>query len=58
MRHEQVIMCDTKGVIYKGRKDGMNPYKQEFAAATELRTLSEALVGADVFLFLFERRRF
>jgi len=51
-------MCDTKGVIYKGRKDGMNPYKQEFAAATELRTLSEALVGADVFLFLFERRRF
>jgi malate dehydrogenase (oxaloacetate-decarboxylating)(NADP+) len=39
-------------VIYLGRERGMNPYKQRFAAATEARTLADALVGADVFVGL------
>ena len=45
-----VIVCDTRGVIYKGRTAGMNPQKEEFAAETERRTLEEALDGADVFV--------
>ncbi|MCE5304918.1 MAG: NADP-dependent malic enzyme [Chloroherpetonaceae bacterium] len=49
---ENVIMCDTKGVIYKGRTEGMNPFKEEFARDTSARTLEEALVGADVFFGL------
>ena len=48
VKPENVIMCDTKGVIYKGRVEGMNPYKALFAAETHLRTLEEAAVGADV----------
>ncbi|MBL9058444.1 MAG: NADP-dependent malic enzyme, partial [Mangrovicoccus sp.] len=44
------IVCDTKGVIYQGRTDGMNQWKSAHAAKTELRTLEEAIVGADVFL--------
>jgi len=44
------LMIDTRGVIYKGRKEGMNPYKERHAAETELRTLEEAIVGADVFI--------
>ncbi len=48
VRRENLIMCDTKGVIYKGRTVGMNPYKELFAAETELRTLEEAAKGADV----------
>ena len=43
------LLCDTKGVVYKGRKDGMNKYKERFAQETNLRTLAEALAGADVF---------
>jgi len=43
-----IIMCDTKGVIYKGRKEGMNPYKEVFAVDTPLRTLEEAAKGADI----------
>ena len=50
VKKENVILCDSKGVIYKGRKEGMNPYKEEFAAETDCRTLEEALVGADVFV--------
>ena len=45
-------MCDSKGVIYKGRKEGMNPFKESFAAETDARTLAEAVKGADVFLGL------
>jgi malate dehydrogenase (oxaloacetate-decarboxylating)(NADP+) len=52
VRRENIIMCDTKGVIYKGRKAGMNPYKERFAAETGARTLAEAFVGADVFFGL------
>ena len=47
-----IVMCDTKGVIYKGRREGMNSYKERFAAETKARTLADALVGADVFFGL------
>ena len=49
---KNIIMCDSKGVIYKGRKDGMNPFKESCAAETPARTLAEAVKGADVFLGL------
>ncbi len=49
VRRENIILCDTKGVVYKGRTAGMNKYKDRFAQDTPLRTLAEALVGADVF---------
>ncbi len=49
---KNVLMCDSKGVIYKGRTEGMNRYKAEFAADTPARTLSDALKGADVFVGL------
>ncbi len=52
VKMENVIMCDTKGVIYKGRTEGMNPYKAEFAADTKCRTLADALKDADLFLGL------
>jgi len=47
-----ILMCDSKGIIYKGRTQGMNPYKKRFATETERRTLTDALVGADVFFGL------
>lgn len=43
-------MCDTKGVIYKGRTDGMNEFKEYFANDTPKRSLQDALEGADVFI--------
>lgn len=49
---KNVIMCDSAGVIYKGRTKGMNEFKEEFAVETDKRTLEEALVGADVFVGL------
>jgi malate dehydrogenase (oxaloacetate-decarboxylating)(NADP+) len=49
IRRENVILVDTKGVIYKGRKDGMNSYKEYFAVDTSARTLADAMKGADVF---------
>jgi malate dehydrogenase (oxaloacetate-decarboxylating)(NADP+) len=52
VKRENVILCDTKGVIYKGRTAGMNPYKERFATNTGLRTLAEAMQNADVFLGL------
>jgi malate dehydrogenase (oxaloacetate-decarboxylating)(NADP+) len=52
VRLENILMCDTKGVIFEGRTEGMNPYKARFAAKTEARSLTEALVGADVFFGL------
>src|SRR5512140_1849507 len=50
VKRENVLLVDTKGVVYKGRTEGMNPWKQEFAAETRCRTLAEAMEGADVFL--------
>ena len=52
VKHENIIMCDSRGVIYQGRKEGMNPYKEEFANNTKKRTLAEALNGADCFIGL------
>jgi len=49
-KRENIIMCDSRGVIYKGRKEGMNPYKERFAVETDKRTLADALEGADVFM--------
>lgn len=50
VRLEHIMMVDTRGVIYRGRTAGMNIYKEHFALETAVRTLEEALVGADVFL--------
>ena len=50
--HDNVIMCDSKGVIYQGRTEGMNQRKSAHAAKTQARTLAEAVDGADVFLGL------
>src|SRR5690606_10010270 len=50
--HDQVIMCDRKGVIHEGRTEGMDQWKSAHAAKTSARTLAEALKGADVFLGL------
>jgi malate dehydrogenase (oxaloacetate-decarboxylating)(NADP+) len=50
VHREKIIMCDSKGVIYKGRKEGMNPYKERFAIETEKRTVAQALDGADAFV--------
>src|SRR6185312_14526901 len=47
-----IILCDTKGVIYRGRVQGMNQWKTAYAAETEARTLEEAIDGADVFVGL------
>ncbi len=52
LKLENILMCDTKGVVYQGRKEGMNPYKQQFARETDDRTLTDALRGADVFVGL------
>ncbi len=49
-QHDNCIMCDTKGVVYQGRTEGMNQWKSAHAANTPLRTLEEAMRGADVFL--------
>ena len=49
-RHDNCILCDTKGVIYQGRTEGMNQWKSAHAAKTDLRTLDQAMRGADVFL--------
>ncbi len=46
---ENIIMADSKGVIYKGRTAGMNPYKEKYASDTKARTLEEAMKGSDVF---------
>jgi malate dehydrogenase (oxaloacetate-decarboxylating)(NADP+) len=51
VRHDNVIVCDTKGVIYKGR-EGVDQFKSAHAVETDKRTLKEALVGADIFLGL------
>jgi len=50
VKKENLIICDSKGVIYKGRKENMNPQKREFAVDTSLRSMADALKGADLFL--------
>jgi len=51
-RHENLILCDTKGVIYEGRTEGMNQWKSGSAVKTKARSLADALEGADVFFGL------
>ncbi len=52
VRAENIISCDRSGVIYEGRKEGMNQWKSALAVKTQARTLTDALKGADVFLGL------
>ncbi|MEP7289553.1 MAG: NADP-dependent malic enzyme [Chloroflexota bacterium] len=52
VQQQNIIMCDEFGVIYKGREKAMDPYKARYAADTEMRTLTEVLRGADMFLGL------
>src|SRR5712672_1213234 len=49
---ENVVLCDTRGVIYHGRTEGMNPWKSAHAAETKARTLAEAIEGTDAFFGL------
>src|SRR6476661_4784289 len=51
-KHENLILCDTKGVIYQGRTEGMNQWKSAHAVKTSARTLADAIKGADVFFGL------
>jgi malate dehydrogenase (oxaloacetate-decarboxylating)(NADP+) len=53
-KRDNIIMCDSRGVIYKGREAGMNPQKEKFAVDTSARTLQDAMKGADVFVGLSE----
>ena len=48
--NENLILCDSKGVIYTGRKEGMNPEKEKHAVFTHKRTLADALKDANVFI--------
>jgi malate dehydrogenase (oxaloacetate-decarboxylating)(NADP+) len=52
MPHENAILCDTKGVLYQGRTEGMNQWKSAHAVRTKARSLAEAMEGADVFFGL------
>ena len=52
VKKENITMVDIKGVVYKGRTDGMNKYMEEFAVDTDKRTLADAVRGCDVFLGL------
>ncbi len=56
-RHDNCIMCDTKGVIWQGRTEGMNQWKSAHAARTEARSLEEAMKDCDVFLGRFGQGR-
>ncbi len=49
---DKMIMCDSRGVIYKGRKEGLNPQKERFISETSCRTIEDALKGTDVFVGL------
>ena len=49
---ENILMCDSKGVLYEGRQEGLNAFKMRFLRQTPLRTLAEALVDADAFVGL------
>ncbi len=55
---KNIIICDTKGVIYKGRKDGMNEFKEPLATETQKRTLEEAVENCDILLGLSAKDAF
>ena len=52
MRGDNVVLCDTRGVVYRGREEGMNQWKSAHAADTGARTLADAMKGADAFFGL------
>ena len=52
VKGDNIILCDTKGVVYRGRTEGMNQWKSAHAVETKARSLSDAMVGCDVFLGL------
>ena len=56
LKRENILMCDSVGVLYKGRSH-MNEYKTRYAQATAARTLTEALEGADIFFWIISGRR-
>jgi malate dehydrogenase (oxaloacetate-decarboxylating)(NADP+) len=58
VRAENVLLCDTKGVVYRGRTEGMNQWKSAHAVETKARTLVEAVKGADVILGLSKKGAF
>jgi malate dehydrogenase (oxaloacetate-decarboxylating)(NADP+) len=49
VKRENIMLCDSRGVVYKGRTEGMNKYKERFVVETDARTLADAVRGADVF---------
>ena len=55
VKRENLLMCDSKGVIFEGRKDGMNKYKEEFSVKTPARTLTDAMKNCDIFMGLSAR---
>ncbi|RPG49869.1 MAG: NADP-dependent malic enzyme [Gammaproteobacteria bacterium TMED1] len=52
LNKDNVIMCDSKGVIYHGRQEGMNEWKEKYAVQTNARTLDDAMVDSDIFMGL------
>lgn len=58
VKKENLMICDTKGVIYSGRTEGMNEYKEKFAVNTDKRTLADAVAGADVLFGLSKKGAF
>ncbi|MGB5345998.1 MAG: phosphate acyltransferase, partial [Woeseia sp.] len=52
LKKKNITLCDLQGVVYKGRKKDMNPYKDVFARKTDMRNLDDAIAGADIFLGL------
>ena len=58
MRPENILMCDTKGVIWQGRTEGMNQWKSAHAVETKARTLTQALEGADALFVVTEWNEF
>ncbi len=55
VKAENILMCDSRGVMWKGRGEGYNKYKEEFVAETEARTLEDAMGGCDVFVGLSQK---
>jgi len=49
VKRENIMLCDSRGVVYTGRTEGMNKYKERFVVETDARTLQDAVRGADVF---------
>jgi malate dehydrogenase (oxaloacetate-decarboxylating)(NADP+) len=55
VKAENILMCDSRGVMWEGRGEGFNKYKDEFVVKTEARTLADAMVGCDVFVGLSQK---